>query len=209
MGQDGLPPGQRETTMRGLDRYTKTIRIPVRLSNGGIQLLDGQPLPKIRDKAFGELLLNEDAVEDEKFIKEYQTEATVHVLNAEQSVFFTVHAHQMPSESWKEAKQKGCFVEGPEGPVVEVQLQEELHLRLRGTKPPVLCGCKCKVPCLENTEAVSLNHAYTLISAYFETKRISHSGNVFQLGWWYDEQQKRWVQLDDLRTARQVEYETA
>jgi len=113
----------------------------------------------------------------------------------------------MPSELWRASEQRKHFKEGPEGPCVEVQLQEVLKLRLRGSKTPALCACKCKIPCLEDTEAVSLNHAYTLISSHFETKRISHSGNVFQLGWWHNEKQKKWISLDDLRTARQAEHE--
>ena len=33
---------------------------------------------------------------------------------------------------------------------------------------------------LQNEKAVSLNHAYRLISEKFEPNRISHAGNVFQ-----------------------------
>ncbi|MCX5643219.1 MAG: hypothetical protein NTZ17_00820 [Phycisphaerae bacterium] len=156
-------------------------------------------MPKIRDGCCGELLLNDYAVEDRGFVKEFQSETTIPLLNAGQSVFFTVQVHQIPSELREQAEQKECFVDGPGGPYVQVRLEEALKLRLRGSKTPALYGCKCKIPCLGDKEAVSLNHAYTLISTHFETKRISHSGNVFQLGWWFDEGQKRWVQLDDLR----------
>ncbi len=187
----------------GFDRDTKTIRIPVTFRGGWITLPDGRSLPKIRDGSFGELLLDDYAVEDRDLVKEFQSQATIPMLSAGESVFFTMQVHQMPSELRKEAEQEKYFVDGPEGPCVQVRLDDVLKLRLRGSKTPALCGCKCKIPCLGDKEAVSLNHAYTLISTHFETKRISHAGNVFQLGWWHDPERKQWVQLDELRTIRQ------
>lgn len=53
-----------------------------------------------------------------------------------------------------------------------------LMMRTRGTKPPQLVDCPCQIASL-NQQAVSLNHAFTIISTAFETKRRSHSGNVF------------------------------
>jgi hypothetical protein len=187
----------------GFDRDVKRIRIPVMFSGGKIALPDGRPLPKIRDGASGELLLSDWAVQDRELVKEFQSQEMILLLNAGQSVFFTVQVHQIPREVWTEAMQKEFFVDRPGGPYVQVRLEEALKLRLRGSKTPALCGCKCKIPCLGDKEAISLNHAYTLISTRFETKRISHSGNVFQHGWWFDEERKRWVQLDDLRITLQ------
>jgi hypothetical protein len=198
--------GKGETVL-GFDRDTKIVRIPVTFTDAGMLMLDGRSLPKIREGSRGELLLNEYAVEDRELVKGFQFQATIPMLSAGQSVFFTVQAHQVPSELWKQAKQERHLVDGPEGPCVQVRLEDVLKLRLRGSKTPALCGCKCKIPCLGDKVAVSLNHAYTLISSHFEKDRISHSGNVFRLGWWYDEKQKRWVSLDELRTTIQGQRE--
>lgn len=187
------------------ERDVKTIRIPVTFKKGQITLLDGQPLPKICEGSVGELLLDERAVEDAKLAKKLQAPATVPMLDAGQSVFFLLMANQIPLELWSDAEQKKNFVDGPEGPCVEVRLEEPLRLCLRGTKTPSLHSCKCKIPCLEDKEAVSLNHAYTLISTYFETKRISHAGNVFRLGYWRDTKTGKWIRLDELRLVREAE----
>jgi hypothetical protein len=80
----------------------------------------------------------------------------------------------------------------------EARLQEPLKLRLRGDKEALLENCKCHIPVL-NTEARSLNHAFTLLSMKFETKRISHSGNVFARVYCYSEKRKEWHPLDELR----------
>lgn len=189
--------------MFGFDRDMKTIRIPVVFTGGRMVLSDGRPLPPIRDGACGELRLYEYAVEDGDIKKECQGGATIPLLESGASVFFSVMSHKIPAELWKEAQQKNSFVDGPEGLCVEVQLKEPLKLRLRGSKTSTLCPCKCTIPCLENKEANSLNHAYTLLSSHFEAERISHAGNVFQLGWWYDGKQKRWVHLDELRMILQ------
>ncbi len=183
-----------------------TVRLSVMFRDGRIMLSNGQPLPKIREGSFGELLLDERAVEDAKLAKKLQAPATILMLDSEQSVFFSMMAHMVPPGLWNEVEQKKNFVNGPEGPCVEVRLKEPLRLRLRGTKTPTLHSCKCKIPCLEDKEAVSLNHAYTLISTYFETKRISHAGNVFRLGYWRDTKTNRWTRLDVLRLVREAEH---
>jgi len=49
-----------------------------------------------------------------------------------------------------------------------------------------------------NIEAESLNHVFTLISETYETKRRSHSGNVFERVYAQDER-SNWQSLDQLR----------
>lgn len=46
--------------------------------------------------------------------------------------------------------------------------------------------------------AVSLNHAFTLLSERYEKHRLSHTGNVYER-FFYEESDKRWYPLDDLR----------
>lgn len=59
------------------------------------------------------------------------------------------------------------------------------------------CGDCYPLPCLEDAKAMSLNHAYTLISSHFKTNRISHSGNVFLRGHWHDKSSK-WKSWDSI-----------
>lgn len=189
--------------MFGFDGDMKTIRIPVRFVGSGMVLADGRPLPPISDGASGELRLYDYAVADGDIKRECQAGVAIPMLESGTSVYFRVMTHRIPAERWKEIEQKKRLAETPEGLCAEVHLKEELKLCLRGSKTPTLYGCKCTIPCLDNKEAISLNHAYTLISSHFETERASHTGNVFKHGWWYDGQQKQWVQLDELRTITQ------
>jgi hypothetical protein len=57
--------------------------------------------------------------------------------------------------------------------------------------------CVCTIPSL-NMEAESLNHAFTIISEAYETKRRSHSGNVFERAYAQNDS-GHWNNLDDLR----------
>ncbi|MBF0238126.1 MAG: hypothetical protein HQM12_10495 [SAR324 cluster bacterium] len=53
--------------------------------------------------------------------------------------------------------------------------------------------------------AVSLNHAYTLLSSVYETKRRSHTGNVFQFI--YYKNGEHWHLIDNLRSQLEIEHE--
>jgi hypothetical protein len=86
---------------------------------------------------------------------------------------------------------------GPNPGYVEVFLREPLLLWHRGTKSSALCPCKCFIPALE-MEATSLNHAYTLISKKYETKRQANTGNVFRKAYYRDEH-GHWQMLERLR----------
>ena len=74
---------------------------------------------------------------------------------------------------------QGVQVLTNEGSFVSVKLIDALQLQLRGTKLGNLRPAKCRIDSIDK-EAVSLNHAYRLISESFEPWRIAHSGNVFQ-----------------------------
>ena len=101
------------------------------------------------------------------------------------------------------------FDEGlnPSGPVpihtpykfVEVTLNADLWLQVRGDQEARLSPCPCKIAAL-NKEAESLNQAFTLISEKYETKRRSHSGNVFERVHAQDER-GNWQSLDELRLS--------
>lgn len=93
---------------------------------------------------------------------------------------------------------------------VEVKLNADLWLQVRGDQEARLSNIACTIPSL-NREAKSLNHAFMLISEAFETKRRSHSGNVFERAYAQDERGS-WKSLDELRLLaiqRLVQEETS
>jgi hypothetical protein len=80
---------------------------------------------------------------------------------------------------------------------VEVKLDADLWLLVRGDQEARLSTSSCTIPSLKK-EAKSPNHAFTLISEAYETKRRSHSGNVFERAYAQDGLGK-WQSLDELR----------
>lgn len=109
---------------------------------------------------------------------------------------------------WADASASGLRKDVTCGPLsgnVEVQLLEPLYLWHRGMKSSVLSSCRCFIPALKE-EASSLNHAYTMISKKFETKRQTNTGNVFKKVY-YQAQGKSWEPLHRLREKYDAQFE--
>ena len=176
------------------DRYKTTIRIPI-VIEGGRPAPDGaSAFPKLKDGAYGELVVPSEAVED-KDERASLLERNFEPLLATATpvlVLVRVDPHGRLPDALERALWRG---DGP-GPCVEVLLRQELRLVRRGAKKPSLAPCKCFIPSL-GKDAISLNHACTLISMAFELWRISHAGNAFQLAYFQD--RGRWTPLEKLR----------
>ena len=178
------------------DPLENKVRIPIRVKNGRVVPLDGDLLPKIRNDAVGELILGAYAVEDQENPQVLQVEQVSELLPKGESVFLGVspsvirpeRIHQLIKPSDLRISSKFLFT--------EVRLQEPQMLRTGKTKNPALEPCPCYILVLQQ-EARSLNHAFTLISTEFETRRISHTGNVFQRG--FVKQGDKWISLNKLR----------
>ena len=179
------------------DSTKKRIRIQVQFIPGSIIRSDGAPLPRVRDGTFADLVLPASALADEGERQKLETESLKELLPSGVSVFVGLSP--------------GMMKEKPDGLIeadkiktgygylfAEARLQEPLKLRLRGDKESVLESCNCDIPLL-HAKARSLNHAFTLLSTKFETKRISHTGNVFARVYFFSEKSKEWRPLDELR----------
>ncbi|MCF7730237.1 MAG: hypothetical protein K9N23_01055 [Akkermansiaceae bacterium] len=71
--------------------------------------------------------------------------------------------------------------------LVEFKILEDLQLHLRGTKHAQLQPCQCDLEGFPDDVAIlSINQAYTRLSERHESKRKSHSGNVFTLVYFHD-----------------------
>ena len=74
-----------------------------------------------------------------------------------------------------------------------------LWLRIRGLNKSELISSSIVLPeGLEEQNAISLNHAFTLLSKKYETHRLSNTGNVYTHVF-YQENNSRWYPLSDLR----------
>ena len=188
-----------------LSEQEKTIRIPVRIrTDGQIEYFYGGALPKMRHGAIGDLVIPERSISDQREVNRLQQSHVVPFLDSGSVVMLTVDGTNTPAElkqHLKEAITPGM----KKSHAVELTLNKiPLRLRIRGTKPARLESVPCWIPSLQ-IEAKSLNHAYRLVSERFEPSRISHSGNVFELGYFISGD--TWISLGDLRNATVASFE--
>ena len=179
------------------DRFEKTLTIPVKVVEGGFHYFYGGELPSLTEGTICDLIVPVWAFEDKDFLAKLEARQVEELLPKGASIFTAISSAKVPgnlrdraftpkelSQNFggrhaEEVRQK-LFANNPDPLFVEVVLKEPLLLELRGAKQGRLMRVRCAIPNLQNEEAVSLNHAYRLISEKFEPNRISHAGNVFQ-----------------------------
>ena len=84
-----------------------------------------------------------------------------------------------------------------------------LWLKLKGLERCELVSSTIRMPDgFSESTAISLNHAFTLLSRAYETHRISNTGNVYTRVF-YQDRDGCWYPLDDLRRGVQVKAERA
>ena len=159
------------------DRFSRTVRLPVRFKAGRWLLPDGAPLPELREGTCAELILPAYALSEAGQRARWTADRRHTLFPAETSLWAGVRGRH--GESIAAA---GCVGKmawpGQRISVVEVRLRKALELIVRPGKRGLLDDCPCWIPAL-GVEARSVNEAYSLISRAYETHRRSHSGNVF------------------------------
>jgi len=181
------------------ERFQKHLRISVRFDGAGFVLLNGNPLPELTEGCIAELVLAPECIRNAKLRASLTGQKGVLLLKEGSRVLCGVSSSMI----------EDIFDEGlnPSGPVpihtpykfVEVSLNADLWLQVRGDQEARLSSCPCKIIAL-NKEAESVNQAFTLISETYETKRRSHSGNVFERVYAQNERGK-WQSLDEHRLS--------
>jgi len=179
------------------DKFGKRLRIGVRFDGTSFIMLDGQPLPKLAKDSIAELVLAPESIQDERTRASLIGQRSIQFLKEDSLVLLGVS----PAMIGEDPPPGLIRPDRPPIPTsdwyVEVQLNADLWLQVRGDDDAKLSRCPCTIPALKR-EAESLNHAFTLISEAYETKRLSHSGNVFLRG--YVQLKSAWWQsLDELR----------
>ncbi|BCG63905.1 MAG: hypothetical protein methR_P1651 [Methyloprofundus sp.] len=193
-----------------IDKDAKTVVIPVSIKDGKIEYYGEGEMPKMHDVSIADLIVPGHAFKDRSRLKEFMEEKTELILKSGERLLVQIAVKRENSldkhfltyfESVREMFQALKDIRGLTNPeFVEIELLDDLKITLRGTKKATLSRCKCKIPILNNVEAYSLNHAYTLISQEFEKHRISHSGNVFK-DIYYKKDDNKWLPIDSFRDA--------
>jgi len=163
------------------DSLEKTVMIPLYIEDAKVICAHSkQPLHTIlKEGAFGEITIHERSVIKQEIIDILNEEKTILFLKSESILYVQIRRDDL------EKLDKKIYLHVKDIPskynaYVEVILQEDLILNIKGYKKATLKSCKCTIPALGDKEVNSLNHAYTLISEKFEPSRLSRGGNVFK-----------------------------
>jgi len=186
------------------DPIKKNVLIPIRILKGEPHFLYGGELPKLAEGTIGDLIVPRYSVIDKQKLSLLELEET--------KVFIPKPATLMVQVSPKDKDaQKPGIMKLPlypykNGLFVKIVLEEDLNINLRSTKKGELQDCLCSIPSMPEAETKSINHSYSIISQHYETHRRSHSGNVFdKVFFWND--RKLLKPLKELRNNFEAEYE--
>jgi len=188
------------------DPYKKTLRIPVRLRDGHFQLFHGGALPKIKVGAVADLVIESHYFENPADVARMEVSKTITMLPKDSLVMARLSVDYCESTKGLTDDIKIDPELGYRIAFAPIQLIEDLNLTLVFGKSAHLNDCPCILPSINNLEARSVNHAFTLASRHFETLRRSNGGNVFLSV--YFEDGKVWRPLKDLRYKHEAEFET-
>jgi hypothetical protein len=193
LAENGPPP---------VEQGVKTVRVPVRIVDGEVQLLWGAALPGMSDCS-GDLIVPASAIQDPADLAMLSKEELIPLLPAKSTVLCKLGARHIPPGLLPKCKM-AMLPEAPyqKAAFVEIVLEEALELRLRGTKPALLTNVPCKIPAMPDASASSLNEAYRRISEVFEPTRRSAGGNVFLNVYHKASDIKPLVSLNTLRDER-------
>jgi hypothetical protein len=190
------------------DPLKKTTGIPFRFTNGKfVHFDDNTEITELAEGCIGDIVIENFKITDEVRVNEYNVEVEVPFLAKGTKLLARVNESHIPDGLQGGVSEERALIGGAR---VEIILEEDLSLRLRGTKLAKLSDCKCSVPALEgllakDKEPLSVSQAFTRISEHFEPHRVTTGGNVFNLVHYYDEA-LGWQPLSTLRERRQIEF---
>lgn len=204
--------------------WTAKVTVPVKRVGERWEFFYGGDVP-VEEGTLGELTVNADRITDERFRQRVTQELTVKVLDEGTELLFALSDRDTkgrPTGDWPELRPAKVppgttrFVRvwlGPARKKTDEQATDAaperggLWLKLKGLERCELHGSTVQMPAgFQPIQAISLNHAFTMLSQAHEKHRISNTGNVYTRVF-YQDRDKRWYPLDDLRTGVQAEGE--
>ncbi len=158
----------------------KHVIIPLQVVGGELRPFFNMPMPKLKEGAIVDLVCEEYLLEDKDLARMLNTEEVVTLLQKGTTLF----AHMRHERS----RQRSALEWSDLSPRVHVDsatffvpfvIQEDLQLKLRGTRKAELQSCECELGDGALQPPASINQAYTRLSEKYEPSRRSHTGNVF------------------------------
>ena len=188
-----------------MDDHKPQIHIPVRFRvDGRLQYFYGGAIPPVAPGTTGELVIPEASLADPADVRRVKAGKSVEMLPAGATVRLVVDGGDAPAELATHLEDGSQLPSADKPHAVEVKMREPAVLRLRASRPATIEDARCWIPSL-GVEAQSLSHAYRLVSESFEPNRLSHTGDVFRLG--YGRLDNRWRCLDDLRRDQEAPFD--
>lgn len=190
------------------------IRVPFRVKDGQVCWRYDQGLPQLPEGTTGHLHLELSEIKDEKWRHAFERLDYIPMLCKGTVVALGLQISMMNIGRWEHlVKALDQYPEplpggGTSCVYVPLTLQEVLHLKMRSGKRGHLTPVRCRIePLLPEfpAEASSLNHAYTLLSEVLETRRKSHTANVFERAR-YRNDQGEWHPLGELRDFHEFQF---
>lgn len=204
----------------------KRIKIPFKKVGDRFEFLYGGDIP-IKDGSIGQVIVPIDSVTKQEFKDNLLIESSMQVLPAGALILIGMTEHNMaykadpnyrvdyyyltpgityfePVVLEKPAKKSGS---SNSKYISSEKIEGGLWLNLKG-----LDDCNIKsgpVKMLNHPElnnAISLNHAYTLLSEKIEKHRLSHTGNIYKRCY-YQEANGKWYPLKLLRDNMKIDVE--
>jgi len=216
----------------------KLIRVPVKIKDGKAEYFNGGSIPA-RDDTIADLVLSESAITDKTFLKlvTHKTKHKIFDEGTELLVALTIKAkptlddllvkHLMnighpeivlgSSYFYKfrsaDTKFVKIAIDKPTDKQNKLAPDDEggMWLDIQGLQAKGISSSTIKLPDgVVNEIAISLNHAFTMLSEKYEPWRRSHTGNIYDR-LLYKEKNGKWYPIDLLRnnTLIQAEHQFA
>lgn len=196
--------------------WTEKVTLPVKRVGAHWEFFYGGDVP-VREGTLAELTLDARDIDNEQFKQRVMQELTVPILDEGTELlvalsdretkghkvgFPEVRPPQTPAGTTRfESVRLGPPKKKLQGemPFDPEMWRGGLRLRVRGLERCELHASTIVMPeGFAQPVAISLNHAFTLLSEQYEKHRLSHTGNVYTHVF-YQESSGHWFPLDDLR----------
>ena len=196
------------------------ITLPVKRVGDRWEFLYGGDIPVV-DGVQANLTISTHQINDEQFLARVNQDVRVKVLNQGTRLLIALNDkndNQSLGGKWHGAlpvrlppgttRLEEVFL-GERKEQKSAELNDEvdadqhggLWLRIRGLNKSELISSSIVLPEeLQDDNAISLNHAFTILSKKYETHRLSNTGNVYTQVF-YQEKNGRWYPLSDLRSG--------
>lgn len=196
--------------------WAEKVTLTVKRIEGKWEFFYGGDVP-VKDGTIAEITLNASDISDARFKQRVTQEFLFQILKegtellvalsgpdgTKQVGFPTPRPVSTPAGTMRFAK----VVLGPPRPPKPSPQQPlnigepegGLWLKLKGLERSELMTGQVFLPEeFDGKVAISLNHAFTLLSERYETHRLAHTGNVYQRVF-YQDKDEQWYPIDDLR----------